>query len=97
MRFYYIKIMDTLVLNVSQMQIEQDQRLDRSSIGYSPSSAKLEYRAVRQSVCEIEWVSQLLSEVGIETTLPTELCCDNQTTLLHISSNPIFHEQSKHI
>lgn len=45
-----------------------------------------------QSVCEIVRVYQLLSEIGLETTLPTEICCDNQTTL-HL----IFHERTKHI
>ena len=35
-------------------------------------------------------------EVGIETPVPTKLWCDNQTAL-HIASNMVFHEQTKHI
>ena len=35
-------------------------------------------------------------EVGIKTPVPTKLWCDNQATL-HIASNLVFHEQTKHI
>ena len=62
----------------------------------SQSSAESEYRAMTQSVYEIMWLHQLLMEVGIETPVPTKLWCDNQVAL-HIASNPVFHEQTKHI
>ena len=35
-------------------------------------------------------------EVGIETPVLEKFWCDNQATL-HIASNPVFHEQTKHI
>ena len=60
------------------------------------SSAESEYKAMTQFVCEIMWLHQLLMEVGIETSVPTNLWCDNQTAL-HIASNPVFHERTKHI
>ena len=53
-------------------------------------------RAITQSVCEIIWLHQLLMEVGIKTLVPTKLWYDNQAAL-HIASNPIFHERTKHI
>ena len=62
----------------------------------SRSSAKFEYKAMTQSMCEIMWLHQLLMEVGIETSIPTKLWCDNQTAL-HIASNLVFYEQTKHI
>ena len=47
-------------------------------------------------VCEIMWIRQLLMKVGIETSVPTKFWCDNKT-VMHITSNPIFHERTKHI
>ena len=35
-------------------------------------------------------------DVGIKTLVPTKLWCDNQAAI-HIASNPIFHEWTKHI
>ena len=49
-----------------------------------------------QSVCEIMWIRQLLMEVDIETSLPVKLWCDNQA-VMHIASNLVFHEHTKHI
>ena len=49
-----------------------------------------------QSVYEIMWLHQLLIEVGIETPVPAKLWCENQA-VLHITSNPVFHERTKNI
>ena len=62
----------------------------------SRSSAGSKYRAMAQSIYEIIWLHQLLREVGIKTPIPAKLWCDNQAAL-HITSNPVFHEQTKHI
>ena len=62
----------------------------------SQSSAEPEYRAMTQFVCEIMWLHQLLMEVGIKTPVLAKLRCDNQATL-HIASNSVFHERTKHI
>ena len=57
----------------------------------SRSSAEFEYRAMTQSVYEIMWLHQLLMGVGIETPVPAKLWCENQV-VIHIASNPVFHE-----
>ena len=49
-----------------------------------------------QPVCEIIWLHQLLMEIDIKTVGPAKLWCDNQVAL-HIASNPVFHERTKHI
>ena len=49
-----------------------------------------------QLVCEIMWICQLLMEVGIETSVPAKLWCDNQVSM-YITLNQIFHEWTKHI
>ena len=49
-----------------------------------------------QSAYEIMWLHQLLAEVGIKTSIPAKLLCDNQAAL-HIASNPVFHERTEHI
>ncbi|KAA0050691.1 putative Polyprotein [Cucumis melo var. makuwa] len=58
----------------------------------SRSSAELEYRAMTQSVCEIVWIHQLLSEIGFSITVPAKSWCDNQVAL-HIASNPVYKEE----
>ncbi|EOX99943.1 Cysteine-rich RLK (RECEPTOR-like protein kinase) 8 [Theobroma cacao] len=62
----------------------------------SRSSVESEYRAMAQTVCEVVWMYQLLSEVGLKSSLPAKLWCDNRAAL-HIASNPVFHERTKHI
>lgn len=62
----------------------------------SRSSAEAEYRAMAQSISEIMWICQILSEIGFEASMPTKLWCDNQAAL-HIACNPVFHERTKHI
>ena len=49
-----------------------------------------------QSTCEIMWIHHLLIEVGFKSSLPAKLWCDNQTAL-HIASNPVYHERTKHM
>jgi len=48
------------------------------------------------TTCELVWFKQLLRELQFGDVTQMTLVCDNQVTL-HISSNPAFHERTKHI
>ena len=59
------------------------------------SSVEAEYRAMASATCELMWVKQLLQELKFCEVQHMQLYCDNQAAL-HIASNPVFHERTKH-
>lgn len=60
------------------------------------SSAEAEYRAMAHTACEMMWVRSLLQEMSFIMSGPMRMYCDNQAAI-YISSNPVFHERTKHI
>ncbi|GAV64806.1 hypothetical protein CFOL_v3_08321 [Cephalotus follicularis] len=60
------------------------------------SSAKAEYREMAHSTAELMWLRSLLLEMGLLVSKPMKIFCDNQTVIC-ITSNPVYHERTKHI
>ncbi|RDX96987.1 putative ribonuclease H protein, partial [Mucuna pruriens] len=48
------------------------------------------------ATCKLIWVKQLIQELKFTDVQPMKLYCDNQVAL-HIVSNLVFHERTKHI
>ena len=48
------------------------------------------------ATCELIWLRHLLQELRFGKDDQMKLICDNQAAL-HIASNPVFHERTKHI
>ena len=48
------------------------------------------------ATCELVWLKHLLQELRFGKDEQMNLICDNQAAL-HISSNPVFYERTKHI
>ncbi|KAJ0470227.1 putative RNA-directed DNA polymerase [Helianthus annuus] len=61
----------------------------------SRSTAEAEYRSMCSATCELMLWKNLLSELGINCSLPMALFCDSQAAL-SIAANPVFHERTKH-
>ena len=60
------------------------------------SSAEAEYRAMSNTTSELTWLQHFLREIGFAAPTPIPLFCDNQAAI-HIASNSVFHERTKHI
>ena len=48
------------------------------------------------AICELIWLKHLLQELRFGNDEQMKLICNNQA-VLHISSNPVFYEKTKHI
>lgn len=62
----------------------------------SKSSTEYKYRAMSSTCSEIVLASGLLAELGFPQLQPTALHADN-TSAIHIATNPIYHERTMHI
>ena len=62
----------------------------------SRSSVEVEYSSMALTTCEILWLLYLLKDLHVSHNKLALMYCDNQAAL-HIATNPVFHERSKHI
>ena len=60
------------------------------------SSAEAEYRAMLKLTNELVWIKGILKHLEIDQLTPMTMHCDNQAAI-HIATNSVFHERTKHI
>lgn len=62
----------------------------------SRSSAKAEFRALAQGMCEGLWMNIILDDLKVKVENLVQLHCDNKSAM-SIAHNPIQHDRTKHI
>ncbi|GAU44203.1 hypothetical protein TSUD_370660 [Trifolium subterraneum] len=55
-----------------------------------------EYRALSSATCELIWLTFQMNDLKIQCSKLPVIYCDSQSAL-HIASNPVFHERTKHL
>lgn len=62
----------------------------------SRSSAEAEYRAMAFLTQELIWLKSILSALGVQHDASMLVHCDSKAAI-HIATNPVFHERTKHV
>lgn len=60
------------------------------------SNAKVEYRAMAITACEMLWLKQLFLNLNISHKEAMIFCCDSKV-VIHITNNPVYQEHTKYI
>ncbi|XP_019094507.1 PREDICTED: uncharacterized protein LOC109129919 [Camelina sativa] len=61
----------------------------------SRSSTEAEYRCLSDTVAEVNWLKDLLENIGMPLKHAPELYCDNLSAV-YLSANPTLHKKTKH-
>lgn len=64
--------------------------------GVARSSAKAEFRALANGICEIVWLKRLLEELKVTFAPLIKVYCDNKAAI-SIAHNPVLHDRTKHV
>ena len=86
---------DAPLLGIMYLLVEVSWRSNKYYV-VAKSSVEAEYRAMTSATCELIWLKHLLQELRFRKDEQMKLICDNQAAL-HIASNLVFHERTKHI
>lgn len=62
----------------------------------SHSLTEAEYRAMTFLTREFNWLRYFLQDLQVTNLGAAKMHCDNQV-VMHIATNPVFHERTKHI
>ena len=62
----------------------------------SRSSTEAEYRALAHTTAELTWLTMLLKDLYLSSSIVPSLWCDNISAIA-LANNPVFHTRSKHI
>lgn len=68
----------------------------KKQLTISRSSSQAEYQALAAATCELQWLLYLVKDLHITCTKTPIIYCDNQNAI-HIASNPVFYERTKHL
>ncbi|XP_019182546.1 PREDICTED: uncharacterized protein LOC109177599 [Ipomoea nil] len=70
--------------------------LSRKQRTVARSSTEAEYKALADVSAEVTWVVSLLKELGLHSSHPATLWCDNLEAT-YLCANPVFHARTKHV
>jgi len=60
------------------------------------SSVEAKFWEIAKGITEVLWIKKLKIEIGFPPQLPSQLKCDNKTTI-SISKNPIQYDRTNHV
>ncbi|XP_019163466.1 PREDICTED: uncharacterized protein LOC109159809 [Ipomoea nil] len=70
--------------------------LSRKQRTVARSSTEAEYKALADVSAEVTWVVSLLRKLGLHSSEPATLWCDNLGAT-YLCANPVFHARTKHV